>query len=405
MDMDFIIRVLLWVDVVIICVEGEEEQEQILEKLNEFAIKHKLKWGQNKCNVMRVGKHDKTNKQWKLGELTIEETTKYKYLGDIITPDGKNTENLQSRFTKLQATTININTIASSEVLYRIETSVLLHLYEKKCIPGLLTNAESWTLSRKDEDDLEKMEISAVKSLFNLPVHTPTVAIIFSLGLLYTIQRVDQKQLIYLHRLLNLNDLDWYKKTLYVLKEKKIGWFVKIKDTLEKYNLPLDFDTIRTMTRNRWVNTVKHVIERKNTERLKSDLYKRENGIETLKTKTKSILDKITNPQYTRQPEEELLYATKNETKAIIISRYGMLECGSNFKGKMNSTCSLCNVLDDESHRFNVCPKWNQNVNQQSHEKINFSEIYSPDIEVIRPLLSKISSMWNTKCANGTMIK
>ena len=66
MDMDFIIRVLLWVDVVIICVEGEEEQEQILEKLNEFAIKHKLKWGQNKCNVMRVGKLDKTNKKWKL---------------------------------------------------------------------------------------------------------------------------------------------------------------------------------------------------------------------------------------------------------------------------------------------------------------------------------------------------
>ena len=64
--MDFIIRVLLWVDDVITYVEGEEEQEQTLEKLNEFAIKHKLKWGQNNCNVMRVGKLDKTNKKWKL---------------------------------------------------------------------------------------------------------------------------------------------------------------------------------------------------------------------------------------------------------------------------------------------------------------------------------------------------
>ena len=66
MDLDFIIRVLLWVDDVITYVEGEEEQEQTLEKLNEFAIKHKLKWGQNNCNVMRVGKLDKTNKKWKL---------------------------------------------------------------------------------------------------------------------------------------------------------------------------------------------------------------------------------------------------------------------------------------------------------------------------------------------------
>ena len=174
---------------------------------------------------------------------------------------------------------------------------------------------------------------------------------------------------------------------------------------MEKYNLPLDFDTISEMTPNRWVTTVKHVIERENLERLKSNLYKRENGIETLKTKTKSILEKISSPQYIRKPEEELLYATKNETKAIIIARYGMLECGSNFKGKMNSICSVCSVLDDESHRFNVCPKWNQDVNQQSRVNINFDEIYSPDIEVIRPLLTKISSMWNTKCANGTMIR
>ena len=63
MDLDFIIRVLLWVDDVITYVEGEEEQERTLEKLDEFAIKHKLKWGQNNCNVMRVGKLDKTNKE------------------------------------------------------------------------------------------------------------------------------------------------------------------------------------------------------------------------------------------------------------------------------------------------------------------------------------------------------
>ena len=39
---------------------------------------------------MKVGKHtDKTN-EWKVGEMTITETNRYKYLGDIITNDGKN---------------------------------------------------------------------------------------------------------------------------------------------------------------------------------------------------------------------------------------------------------------------------------------------------------------------------
>ena len=110
---------------------------------------------------MRVGKHKKSEREWKLGDMVIQETKKYKYLGDIVTPDGKNTENIHSRGTKLQATTININTIASSEILHRIETTVLLDMHEKKSMAGFLTNAESWNLSSKEEKELEKIEIQA----------------------------------------------------------------------------------------------------------------------------------------------------------------------------------------------------------------------------------------------------
>ena len=46
---EFILAVLLWV-------EGEENQTKILERVHQFAIKHKIKWGQEKCKVMRVGK-------------------------------------------------------------------------------------------------------------------------------------------------------------------------------------------------------------------------------------------------------------------------------------------------------------------------------------------------------------
>ena len=117
--------------------------------------------------------------------MVINETERYKYLGDIVTPNGKNTENLQDRSAKLQATTINVNAIASSEILHRIETAVILEFFEKKCIPGLLNNAESWNLSKKEEKDVEKIEIQALKYLFDLPIHMPTVAIIYSLSLIH----------------------------------------------------------------------------------------------------------------------------------------------------------------------------------------------------------------------------
>ena len=54
---DFIIAVLLWVDDVVSCVDGTDKQLQMLDKIAEFAIKHKVKWGASKCKVMRIGKH------------------------------------------------------------------------------------------------------------------------------------------------------------------------------------------------------------------------------------------------------------------------------------------------------------------------------------------------------------
>ena len=65
------IAVLLWVDNVISCVDGEAEQEKMLQKIHKFALKHRLVWGQSKCKVMHVGKHNDEQKEWNLGKQKI----------------------------------------------------------------------------------------------------------------------------------------------------------------------------------------------------------------------------------------------------------------------------------------------------------------------------------------------
>ena len=391
---------LLWVDDVVTCTEGKEKQKQVLQKVADFATKHKLKWGREKCNVMRVGKHNDEEQEWQLGNMTIKETAKYKYLGDVITTDGKNTENLQSRKTKIQATTITINTIASSEILNKIETSVLLELHEKISIAGLLNNAESWNLSKGEEDELEKIEIQAIKSLFDLPLHTPTAAIIYTLGILYTTQRVDQKQLMFLQKILQRKNDDWTRNTLKALTLKGIGWYRRIRNILRKYKLPLDFETIESYTPDSWRDTTTLAIEEINKTRLRADLNKNENGTLIPKTKTKTIIDKLSAPDYTRKPESEIIQTTKNETKTCIIARYGMLECGVNYKGTMKPTCDTCNTIDNEEHRMNDCIKWKSN---DTNGKVTFNDIYSNDINIVRSVITRIETVWNTKNAHGTM--
>ena len=90
---------------------------------------------------MRVGKHNEKDKDWYIGDMTIKETSKYKYLGDWITDDGKNNENIEARQRKLQSTTVCINTVASGEVLNRIETAVILDLHEKRNISSFQDSA------------------------------------------------------------------------------------------------------------------------------------------------------------------------------------------------------------------------------------------------------------------------
>ena len=96
---------------------------------------------------------------------------------------------------------------------------------------------------------------------------------------------------------------------------------------------------------------------------------------------------------------------TKNETKTIMTARYGMLECGKNFKGTVERECHSCGVADDESHRLNICSKWEGKNLVGKDEKVNFQDVYSDNIQTLRKIVPHIQTLWNVKNAHGTMYK
>ena len=70
------------------CVDGKDNQMEMLQTINNFAKNHKLQWGAQKCKVMPIGSYNTQNK-WPSGELENENCTEYRYLGDIVSNDGK----------------------------------------------------------------------------------------------------------------------------------------------------------------------------------------------------------------------------------------------------------------------------------------------------------------------------
>ena len=146
-------------------------------------------------------------------------------------------------------------------------------------------------------------------------------------------------------------------------------------------------------------------IERKNKARLFEECHKMADGKKIRKTKTAHIVDPLSADTYSRMPIPELQHMTKQETKTLIIARYKMLDCGVNFKNSMSTICSTCKKTDDENHRLNHCTRYRDTNFCDDEEKVNFDDVYSTDISVLKKIIDKIEKVWNTRNAHGTILQ
>ena len=130
-----------------------------------------------------------------------------------------------------------------------------------------------------------------------------------------------------------------------------------------------------------------------------------EDGQKVRKSKTSFIVDLISADSYTRKLSPELQELSKQETKTIIISRFRMLECGANFKNRSSVFCPACKSRDNEDHRLNYCVRFKGTNYYNQVEKIDFNDIFSTDTDTLKNIISKISNVWNTRTAHGSMIQ
>ena len=176
-----------------------------------------------------------------------------------------------------------------------------------------------------------------------------------------------------------------------------------ISKVLDKYSLQTDFEIIKRIPFPVWKQNVTTAIEKEHRKRLREDCFKKQDGSNVPKTKTVTIIPEIDEHSYIRKPKTELLQCTKYECKAIIMARYGMLECGINYKGTLSNECTICKTIDDEEHRLNSCIRLREINFYDNDDKIKFDTIYSTDIQQLRQILSRVSQVWNVKTGHGSM--
>ena len=73
---------MLWMDDVVLISDNREEMQELLNKTNEVANMYHLEFGKEKSKVMTFNTTDTQTLQ--LGDMELEKTDKYKYLGETI---------------------------------------------------------------------------------------------------------------------------------------------------------------------------------------------------------------------------------------------------------------------------------------------------------------------------------
>ena len=189
-----------------------------------------------------------------------------------------------------------------------------------------------------------------------------------------------------------------------ILKEKKVGWAEQIQQTLREFNLTENWEEIQQKQITQWKNEVKIVAEKRNHELLWEECHKKKNGQNKEKTKTKSMIKKLESTNYNRKEQNDILKLSRIDAKLITMARYGMLKCKNNFRsGSSNSLCSECQMIDDETHRMNVCVNLRDINWLDKDEKINFEDIYSEDEETLKKMSENIQKVWQLSFGQNCM--
>ena len=148
-----------------------------------FEMKN-LRLNQIKCHNIHVGKKEENCVTLKAHDDILLNVDSDKYVGDIISKDGKNKKNIKSRIGKGIGAISNIMNILKGVSLGQYFFEIALLLRESIFQSAVLLNSETWVnVTKTDVDELEKIDETFLKRLLEAPAKTPSPALYLELGI------------------------------------------------------------------------------------------------------------------------------------------------------------------------------------------------------------------------------
>ena len=315
----------------------------------------KLQFGPSKCHKMHVGAKtcycpDLYVDNWEvkvvddmltgekmvvdelIGEHTMELSDTEKYLGDLVSSDGRNEKNIKARSDKGQGIVDQIISIIEGTVFGPFQFEVALIFRSSLLLNGILTNAEAWYgLRTADVEKLEHVDEQLLRKILEVGKGCPKEMLYLETGSLPIRFLIMHKRIMFLHCILN-EDQDSLLSRFHLAQWKKPGkndWTITVKEDLDDLGISLSFDNMKNMKKEKFGDYIKHKIEEKALKYL--------NAIKAKHSKVLHIVHKSLTLQSYLKPRN---VETIQLSKFLFHARTRMLECRSNFSNQYKSDIS-----------------------------------------------------------------
>ena len=195
-----------------------------------------LKLNQIKCHNIHVGNKEENCVTLKAHEEILLNVDSDKYVGDIISKDGKNIKNIKSRIGKGIGTISNIMNILKEVSLGQYFFEVSLLLRESIFLSAILLNSETWVnLTKTDTEELEMLDETLLRRLLEAPAKTPIPGLYLELGIYPLRFSIINRRLMFLHHILNCDEKRLVSQVFWAQEESPSNndWVLQVKKDMK----------------------------------------------------------------------------------------------------------------------------------------------------------------------------
>ena len=360
---------LLWMDDAVLISDNPEEAQEILNITNQVANKYHLEFGPEKSKVMVF--NNKTPIQLKLGDHVLEETTSYKYLGEVI--NNKNTldDQIKEMNRKAEAALQTILSIAGDQALRNIQMKTIWKLVETCIVPVITYGGETWRVTKKVTTETNRLLDNILKRILMTPITTPREPLYMETG-------------------------------LWDIKHTTIYNRMNMLKRIQRYGNQLIETSLERAEPDQWMTETKKI-----TELLDIDGTQPENlRTSELKKKINEMFKKCTNENSTGKSKVTFLRTnggmwepgkrptyienlTRIQTSMIFKARTRMLDIKDNFRGKYkDNLCRGCNAtIETQAHALYECTA----IHKEETTKVTMDDIFTEDMEKLKNASANIT--------------